>query len=541
MCLLKILFIDDNPYLLSLEEKLLPLFKENFFLPESNNNGEEINYVRFFEHQKDEINDIIFVKLLANIEIIVLSSDVTGSYINVLNYMTVNCNNFDVIVLDVNLSGFHDTPEGIDPKKLGFDELFQIALGRARDKLKVLLSNYPDLQRLLTRHNTLNTYTNNDFCVMGGSTETTRIAKEVSDFLKGYLFKKQSDVIKSLSSDERVKWIRKLKDLLKVTIENGYEHVNYDQMFDTEIGEKCKYTLRSLFPQQIVILEALTLGIDEDDVIKYYSKPQEVLKSILTPFVCDWPELMCNYDNHRGVLAHPDGLSDEMPFLLLKELDYITCCHYVPLSSFSPELLKNVDFRDQLLFGNKGLDLGIEFALNGQEKFSNMLEYWKRRCPKIIGGGEDFDLDEAILKLVNDFGVYPFDLVYVSHIAIHNKRHIKTAIEPKIIFNFIDDKNMSIRWLYAEEPKDGNSSKFKNAVEKCANNDPNKISGEKIPDAVKIVCGRYNGTLSLKSRYYSFNASWDDDAGKFRCDEVRGPTHAIGSCTEFSISLTSSN
>ena len=303
----------------------------------------------------------------------------------------------------------------------------------------------------------------------------------------------------------------KLRNQLKNRLEGEDEDNNWDTHDIPDDGteesrknpEKC-WSLRTLFPKQINRIEKSECV----EAMKQY------IKDILNR---DWRHLMKEgflnhpFDPKNQVLKFGGRLEDAKE--TVQSLDFRTVedktCHYKRLTDL-PAFIHDKELnqlRDRILTAEVNGTTQREYQIAYQHdectepEWQSIVGYFSSIYPK------EADWFDRWCDFCINFGIYPMDIAYISHIAFDNRRHVLT--EPLPRFSYEKDGDcVHFVWFYDNLPKKMSTSAmevykdFSIAMEK-----PQKLDDSGMSDLCKIICWRYRGIVEFRYGQYCVRAT----------------------------------
>lgn len=261
-----------------------------------------------------------------------------------------------------------------------------------------------------------------------------------------------------------------------------------DNPTDTN-GEK--WTLRTLFPKQINSIEA---NIDVEENKKHIL---EVLKA-------DWRKLMKNWKNGNGILTHPKPMKKDV---------FENCMNIAEILDFEVEdkaikykqlkrlpdfdksdKVKTNSLRDKIII-NEHCEDEYKISYLPTENLNSVKNYFESTslvlCNEEIVNNWNLELK----GFCENYGIYPIDIVYISHIAHLNSSRANNK-QPCFGFDTKKPEKISFIWDYNTNVVNPNEDKV---LQKCreANEDIQTLKDEGLSDICKIVCWRYRGEFEL--------------------------------------------
>jgi hypothetical protein len=299
--------------------------------------------------------------------------------------------------------------------------------------------------------------------------------------LDRYLRSRQVRVVSRLSSAVRTAVVSRLT--------TGAE---LDTPDIVELGEEAGegWSLRTLFPRECRLIE------EEGD---------EAAKNTVLELLTgrrDWPALIGN----GGLLDHPNPAKIDVAehFEAARNLDFGVDVGkpYRPLTKLRSRGVLFEPGRQAML---ADLVVLAGAAAGGQEwREPDCLVQFLPSSDRPVSIADYFGslgLTRPYVSLKSwckNFGLYPMDIAYVSHIAHHNDRHSDSR---GVRFSVARNQTLRFEWLYelpaASDVFDDESRLVHRIVDAARR--PQILGDEGFGDIARIVCWRYRGTLEFAS------------------------------------------
>ena len=318
---------------------------------------------------------------------------------------------------------------------------------------------------------------------------------EFEKHLDKYLRQRQVEIIYSQPIDFR----KELKDRL----DKPDSWSKYDILDDKE--EESYWSLRTLFPKQINRMES---GEDPDSMKQY-------IENILD---LDWRRLIS--DGREGLLVHPTKERLEYFLKGVEDLDFeeITAKatglykRFTDLKHFTTNIQDLRNLRDFILTAKTtNKEIEQDYYINCEPTATAAKDKADYTGQSLIDYFQELLLDytwdeifSGCVEICREYGIYPFDIAYISHIAFHNERH---NARPKFC---IKKKGETIQfiWSYPESAEEvfKEDLTLYRKLSSDSNQEPKRLSDCGYADICKIICWRYNGTVEFSSGTKSFIA-----------------------------------
>lgn len=288
-----------------------------------------------------------------------------------------------------------------------------------------------------------------------------------------------------------------------------------------EVANDC-WSLRTLFPREIIIVEAGAEGAKSE---------QDALVDLLLGRR-DWAALM-----RDGLLNHPIELKERVDEYIERTvaIDFRVEGNapraYRPLTALPAfrkivEALPNANanaqcdlqsLRDTIIEGHEESCL-VEFLGPGPAGGMRVCDYF---------GSLGVRDPVAVTSWCKNFGVYPMDLGYVSHIAFHNARRHSPGASVEFTCSKLGEDKLWLEWrcdgvvpaaVFSQDSK--MASKVREASQR-----PECLWDEGFGDLARIVCGRYKGILEFASGRCRLRATietWASPVIECGVGEIRG-------------------
>lgn len=436
-----------------------------------------------FEHAKDDIKetfnsfDMLFMDL---------KFDKNKPFVN-----NSNCTIKNLVVEDIDIS---DIKEGQIPDYLAGMDLINL-LPQDSMKPKFIFSGADETKSFIGYTKLLsNRFTDIFFARYHEGMEGLEI---LIPYIDSYLKKRQTETCQRQSVDT----IKKLKEIIKSCCRDNCESCDIELIPDNpNIDDSEKWSLRTLFPKQINSIEE-NIEVEKN---KQY---------ILDVLEADWRKLMS-----IGILNHPNDPKGchwdiEKAKQLVKCLDFQKedkVNHYKQIIDI-PKFDDNIQcLRDYIINDYKIAYHNSHSNISKQpEHLQNVKEYFNSLtlCENANKGNNWWYT--KLVSMCQNYGVYPLDIAYISHIAYQNSEYNrnKPCFSP-----IIEDKDYILFiWNY---PESANQDIFKENSKlygklKQSNDEPESLSDSGFSDISKIVCWRYRGMVELRSGCFGIRAIRD--------------------------------
>lgn len=337
--------------------------------------------------------------------------------------------------------------------------------------------------------------------------------KAALEGLDSYLRRRQTEVVNMLTGNERDTLVSRINQIVR---NNTFDQADIADIPDRRDAGQDFWSLRSLFPKQINIIQYRQ---DETEIKCAVDEVSRILKA-------DWRELMS-----IGILNHP---ASEKPYIYHWTLD--AARELTVYQDF--EKVKKTQGYKQLSqlpeFSDDTESLRNLIAGGGQNSDHYMVNYRpysvKKSCADYFSGlpsSKEFEFDAVVdwfLELgiwSTNFGIYPFDLAYISHIVYQNSHHQNGASAKDILFAVRrTNESVSLLWRYPEIVPLRNLGRMSDKLND-ANDCLNILQDEGYGDIGRIVCWRYRGAIKLESENARLLASWEGGEIRARIDKAQ--------------------
>ncbi len=333
---------------------------------------------------------------------------------------------------------------------------------------------------------------------------------EIEIAINTYLHQRQIDII-GVQKPE-------LRQTLKARLTNAVDWDEADIRDDKEADSF--WSLRTLFPKQINNIER--------------GEGVEAMKQYIMDILdADWRKsIRLLLGRHTTDLKlNIEKIMETVDDLEFKEVEVDAAeAGYKRLTSLKHYNLKQLeDLRDFIILAKRNdseleEDYLIDYA--PYKKKQSLREYFNGLLPKK-------GWQSRWVNICKNYGIYPMDIAYVSHIAFNNARHLKT--EARFSYREEDGKIQFI-WSQPKEVSPAifdEESRIFGKLNEEANRNPHRLDDCGYADIGKIVCWRYKGVVKFSSGNNHMVARRD---GRIRVNFPKDESPVEGTVLQITIS-----